>query len=300
MKTKSRFVRHLSAIIPAWLLLAAALPVRAADETSATNGDNYVTVYGARIHYLEAGVGPTVVLVHGLADSANTWRLSMTALSKKYHVVAPDLIGHGRSDKPLLDYRAETFTDFLTGFLDALHIERATFVGQSLGGWAITLGALQQPARFERLVLVDSAGFADQKLPSCLNPATLAQSQELLQYVFATARFTNNPALPIAILKARVTNGDGYTIARFLESAKRNEDALDGRLAGLKIPTLVVWGEQDRLLPLATGRRFAREIAGARLQIIPNGGHDVQLENAQLFNQALLAFLAEPLPASNK
>ncbi len=265
-----------------------------ADErTAATNG-GFVTVYGARIHYLERGSGPTVVLVHGLADDANTWRGSMEVLCKKYRAIAPDLIGHGESDKPLLNYRAETFADFLIGFLDVLHIERATFVGQSLGGWSITLIALQQPQRVERFVLVDSAGFADQKLPACLNPATLEQSREVVQYVFATAKFTNDVALPAEILKARVTHGDGYTIARFLESAKRNEDTLDGRLSSLHVPTLVVWGEQDRLIPLAIGKRFAQEIAGARLQIIPNCGHDVQLERPEPLNQALLAFFAEP------
>lgn len=278
---------------------AQSLSQRPAEANPTESNGAYVTVLGARIHYLERGSGPVVVLVHGLADDANTWRASMDLLSKKYRVIAPDLIGHGQSDKPLLNYRAETFTDFLTGFLDVLHIEHATFVGQSLGGWTIALIALHQPQRIDRLVLVDSAGFADQKLPACLNPATLADCREVAQCVFATPKFTNNPALASEILKARVTHGDGYTIARFLESAKRNEDTLDGRLNTLAIPTLVIWGEQDRLIPLATGQRFAREIRGAKLQAIPGCGHDVQLECSDLFIQALLTFL-EQAPGTKK
>jgi pimeloyl-ACP methyl ester carboxylesterase len=276
--------------------LAAALPGRAQSPPPAKAGDAaahelFATVLGARIHYIDRGSGPVVVLVHGLADDANTWRATIDVLARNHRVLAPDLIGHGQSDKPLLNYRAQTFTDFLLGFLDVLHISRASFVGQSLGGWTIALVALQQPERVEWLVLVDSAGFADQPLPACINSATLAQSRELVPYVFATAAFTNNPAIPKAILTARVTHGDGYTIARFLESARRNEDVLDGKLNRIAIPTLIIWGEADRLIPLATGRRFEREIPGSQLRIVPGCGHDVQLECAGTFNETLASFL---------
>ncbi len=259
----------------------------------ADTNDHFITVHGARIHYLERGQGPVVVLVHGLADDAHTWQTSLDALSKNYRVLAPDLIGHGSSDKPLLNYRPQTFTDFLTGFLDALKIERATLVGNSLGGWTVALVALEQPQRVERLVLVDSAGFADQKLPACLNPATLAEAREVLHYVFADPKLADSPVLAGEILQARVVRNDGYTIARFLESAKRNEDALDGRLGALKMPTLIVWGEQDKLIPPPNGQRFAREIPGAKLHLIPNCGHDAQFECPQPFNLVLLEFLGE-------
>jgi pimeloyl-ACP methyl ester carboxylesterase len=146
----------------------------------------FVTVDGARMHYVERGDGPLVVLVHGLADDARTWNAAIEALSGNYRVIAPDLIGHGRSDKPPLNYRAGTFAHFLSKLLDELRIERATFVGNSLGGWASLLVALSEPHRVERLILVDSAGYADQKLPAVLNPTTLEESRELLHYVFAS------------------------------------------------------------------------------------------------------------------
>ncbi len=253
----------------------------------------FVTVHGARIHYVERGDGPTIVLVHGLADDARTWNATIEALAGKYRVIAPDLIGHGRSDKPLFNYRAGTFADFLSKFLDDLRIERATLVGNSLGGWASILVALNEPQRVERLVLVDSAGYADQHLPAVLNPTTLEESRELLSLVFAGKKFTNDPALAELILAARVANGDGTTIARFLESAQRNEDANDGKLSGLTMPTLVIWGEQDKLLPLSLGERFAKEIPGAKLAIIPNSGHVPQVESPQKFNEVLLGFLEQ-------
>ena len=143
----------------------------------------FVAIQGVRIHYVERGTGPIVVLVHGLADDARTWNATIEALAANYRVIAPDLIGHGRSDKPLLGYHAATFADFLEKFLDELKIDRATLVGNSLGGWAAILIALDEPQRIERLVLVDSAGYADVHLPAVLNPATLEQSRELLGLV---------------------------------------------------------------------------------------------------------------------
>jgi pimeloyl-ACP methyl ester carboxylesterase len=94
-------------------------------------------------------------------------------------------------------------------------------------------------------------------------------------------------------LQKRVENGDGYTIATFLASARRNEDTIDGQLGKLAVPTLIVWGEQDRLIPLAQGRRFARDIRGSTLHVIPDCGHVPQFECPEAFNQALLHFLSE-------
>lgn len=286
-----------------WLTTWSGLSVGAADEppaskpasTKATAGaeGKYVTVYGARIHYVEQGSGPVVVLIHGLADDTSVWRASMEPLARNFRVIAVDLIGHGRSAKPLLNYRPATFTDFFVAFLDALRIERATLVGNSLGGWVGTLVALRQPRRVERLVLVDSGGFADQELPSCLNPSSLEECRELLGYVFADPKLTNDPALAALVLTKRVEIGDSYTIATFLASAKRNQDTIDGQLGALTMPVLIIWGEQDRLIPLRLGRRFARDIRGSGLKIIPKCGHVPPFECPDAFNEALLNFLAE-------
>jgi triacylglycerol lipase len=253
-------------------------------------------VYGARIHYTEQGAGPVVVLIHGLADDATVWRASVGPLARNHRVIAVDLIGHGHSAKPLLNYRPATFTDFFVGFLDALRVERATLVGNSLGGWVGLLVALRQPRRVERLVLVDSAGYADQEVPSVLNPSSLEECRELLHYVLASPRLADDPALAAEVLKKRVENGDGYTIATFLASAARNKDTVDGQLGKLALPALIVWGEQDRLIPLPLGRRFAREIRGSGLTVIPRCGHVPPFECPDAFNDALLKFLSESQP----
>jgi pimeloyl-ACP methyl ester carboxylesterase len=256
----------------------------------------YVTVYGARIHYIEQGTGPVVVLIHGLADDTSVWRDSMRPLARTYRTIAVDLIGHGRSAKPLFNYRPATFSDFFVGFLDALHIERATLVGNSLDGWVGLLVALRQPRRVERLVLVDSAGFADQEVPAVLNPSTLEECRDLLRYVFVSPRLVDDPALAAEVLTKRVENGDSYTIATFLASARRNKDSIDGQLGSLTVPALIVWGEQDHLIPLPVGRRFARDIRGSGLKIIPKCGHVPPFECPDAFNEALLNFLSKPKP----
>src|SRR5438034_5535054 len=124
------------------------------------NTDTFVTVYGAKIHYAEAGNGNPVILIHGLADNVTIWEPVIPALAARFRVIALDQIGFGRSDKPLLNYRVSTLVDFLDGFLTELKIERASLVGNSLGGWVAAAYALAHPERVERLVLSDAAGYA--------------------------------------------------------------------------------------------------------------------------------------------
>ena len=112
-------------------------------------------------------------------------------------------------------------------------------------------------------------------------------------WVLSDERYLNDPVLAEEVLTARVVNGDGYTIARFLDSAQHNEDVIDGKLGVLAIPTMIVWGEQDKLIPLSFGQRFAQEILGARLEVIPRSGHVPQVESSERFNELLLSFLEQ-------
>ena len=118
-----------------------------------------VEIYGQRISYLEAGSGPEVILLHGLGGDSSNWRMTLPVLTGRFHVYAPDQIGFGKSDKPLINYRAATLVDFLNAFYKKLSISKATLVGNSLGGWVAMDFALQYPDKVNRLVLVDSAGY---------------------------------------------------------------------------------------------------------------------------------------------
>jgi 2-hydroxy-6-oxonona-2,4-dienedioate hydrolase len=283
------------------LLLASGAHAAAQAMPSQTEGT--ATVYGAKINYVEAGSGPVVVLLHGLGGNTTNWQFNIAPLAQKYRVIVPDQIGFGKSDKPLINYRIATYVDFLDAFLKELKIERATLVGNSMGGWVAALYALAHPERVERLVLVDAAGLLpaqelDMALLMKLNPSTREGMKELVSRVFYNKVIFMSDAFIDASMRARINAGDGYTIRSLSESILRREDFLDRRLAGIKSPTLIIWGREDGVLPLADGERFQKEIPGAQLVVFEQCGHVPQVEKALDFNAAVMKFLAAPAAAA--
>ena len=258
-----------------------------------------VTVFGAKINYVEAGDPgkPKVILLHGLGGSIGNWQTNIAAIGQNYHVIALDHIGFGKSDKPPLKYRLGTFVDFLDKFMSELKIEKASLVGNSLGGWIAALTAIKYPNRVEKIVLADAAGI----IPATYNEAEVYQLNNStrdeirlnLKRLFATPALQNNEALVDQFLTLRVLSGDGNTINSLIESIKRKEDFLNTRLGEIKKPTLIIWGKQDGLLPVADAYTFNKGIVNSELVIFDNCGHAPQFEKAIDFNKAVLAFLAK-------
>lgn len=277
--------------------------VEAVPAQDAAIADKYATVFGAKIHYLEAGSGPVVILLHGLGGSTANWAPTIAPLAQKYRVLVPDQIGFGKSDKPMLNYRVGTLVDFLDGFYKQVGVQKASLVGNSLGGFTAAAFALAHPEKVDKLVLVDAAGFAitealDPKVINGLNPSTRKQVKDIISLVFYnTAAYSNDMAVDL-FFASRVAAGDGYTVQRFIDSIGRGEDMLDGKLGAIKHPTLIIWGREDGLTPLAMGQRFNKEIAGSQLFIIEKCGHVPQLEKAAEFNAGLMKFLAGTMSAS--
>jgi len=277
--------------------LFAIVPCAAQEETTATPKiEKFITTYGAKIHYVEAGSGAPVILIHGLADNVAIWDPVIPALAARFRVIALDQIGFGRSDKPLLNYRVSTLVDFLDVFLTELKIERASLVGNSLGGWVAAAYALAHPERVERLVLSDAAGYAaltktmDSRALRALRVASRDDIRYLGPLAFHDKRFYQDVD---TAFKERVTAGDSYTVAQVLDSMIRGDDALDNKLQTLKQPTLVLWGREDKLIPLSFGEQFHREIVDSRLRIIDNCGHMPQLECPNEFSAAVLKFFSD-------
>lgn len=280
------------------LLLLLAVTTWAQSAAPATAAKE-VEVYGQKIHYLEAGAGPVVILLHGLGGDSTNWALTLPALSANYRVIAPDQIGFGKSDKPVINYRVATLVEFLSVFYKKLGIEKATLVGNSLGGWTAAAFALAYPERVEKLVLVDAAGYSPKRLGvpalgaefySILNPATTADLRRTFKLVFYNqAMFTDQVIEQQFTTKLK--RGDGQTINAFVDSIMRGEDYLDESAVKIKTPTLVIWGREDGLTPLVMGETFAKDIPGAQKLIIEKCGHIPQLEKPLEFNTALLKFL---------
>jgi pimeloyl-ACP methyl ester carboxylesterase len=256
-----------------------------------------VLVFGQKIHYVEAGSGPTLILLHGLGGSTQVWQFNIAPLAEKYHVIVPDQIGFGKSDKPLVNYRIRTYVDFLDQFCKELKIERATLIGNSMGGWIATMFTAAFPDRVDKLVLVDAAGYAppkdlDTRTFFGLNPTTREGMKILAGKVFYNKAFLTDAAIDQAIA-ARLAAGDGYTINSITESIIRGEDFLDDIAKTVKRPTLIVWGRQDGLVSLAEGERFNKDIAGSKMVVIDQCGHVPNVEKPGEFNAAVLKFLTE-------
>lgn len=258
-----------------------------------------VTVFGAKINYIEAGdpSKPKVILIHGLGGSSANWMTNTAAIAQNYHVIALDQVGFGKSDKPALKYRVATYADFLDKFMSELKIEKASMVGNSMGGWVAALMAIKYPNRVEKIVLADAAGIVPANYSEAdvyqLNNSTRDEIRANMKRIFANPMLQNNEALVDQFMTARVTAGDGSTINSIIESIKRKEDYLNDRLGEIKKPTLIIWGKQDGLLPVADAYAFNKGIAGSEVLVFDGCGHAPQFEKSTDFNKAVLAFLAK-------
>lgn len=279
-------------------LLLAASTVAFSQQPAADSTAHFATVMGARMYYIDRGTGPVVVLIHGLGDQATVWKGTIDPLAKDHRVIAVDLIGFGHSDKPPFDYRPETLVDFLDGFLRALHIERASLVGNSLGGHVAALYALEHGGSVEKLVLVDAGGYRvnagamSARVKQALRLSTRDDYRYFSSLTFYdTKKYYPTEAFLDYAMSERVKRGDGFTIGKLADALLRNDDVLDNRLSNVHVPTLLVWGRYDKLVPLSVAHRFERDIKGARLVVLDKCGHVPQVECPAELNSALIGFL---------
>jgi pimeloyl-ACP methyl ester carboxylesterase len=263
--------------------------------------EKFATVFGAKIRYLEAGdpAKPVVVLLHGLGGTGDaSWAFNISALSASYRVIAPDQVGFGKSDKPLINYRVGTYVDFLDKFLTELKIPKASLVGNSMGGWISVLYAAKYPARVEKLVLADAAGYAppkdfDYKTLQKLNPSTREGTREMVKLIYYNHALFTPDAFIDQFMAVRITLGDGNTIQTLLRTIELGDDYIDTQVKTIRAPTLIIWGKQDGLVLLAEGERLKKDIPGSEMLVFDQCGHVPQAEKAQEFNAAVLKFLSK-------
>ena len=273
-----------------------------------------IDVDGLPTRYLTAGNdGPPLVLLHGVGDNALDWRWVAPALARSHRVYAPDLPGAGESAKPEdADYSPVFFERFVAAFLDALGIERAAVVGNSLGGLAALRLALSEPERVAALGLVASAGLGRR-----VNPALRSLSVPGYGRLATAWGKTRPGAAQRALGRAglvfassrrvpREWLGEQYRLARlpgFLEAQlatvraqvglRGQREVLVNRLPDLRMPTLVVWGARDRVVPRSHARGAAARLRRGHLEIFPDCGHLPQVEQPERFASALRFLRAE-------
>jgi pimeloyl-ACP methyl ester carboxylesterase len=219
-----------------------------------------------KAHYLKAGSGPPVVLLHGGASDSRDWVSTMAALSHRYSLYAPDLIGFGQSDRTKDGYYLSDFTEFILGFIETLGLERPVLAGHSLGGRLCVDVALRYPEKVRKLVLVDASG--------------LGQVSRLGNVVL-TAFWAIRKLLrrPQPYPKFLTKDGEG------------NPWLYVDELPDIKTPTLIIWKRHDLYFPAAIARRAKALIPGSKLVILPGYGHAPHGQNKDAFNHHLLDFI---------
>lgn len=277
---------------------------------------NELTLHGHRLSYYGAGEGPVLLLIHGIASNAETWLPTIPLLARRYTVIAPDLPGHGRSDKPPGDYSLGSLASTLRDLLVVLGHERATIVGHSLGGGVAMQFSYQFPERTERLVLVSSGGLG-QTVSPLLRAAALPGSE---LFVAATAaplaavgRFVGGGLRRLGLRPAadieEVARGfaslvDPPARAAFLDTLRavvgpggQRVDARNRLYLAEGMPTLLIWGDHDPIIPAGHGRRAHAMMPGSRFVSFPDSGHMPQVDAPHRFADVLLEFMCSTEPA---
>ena len=272
-----------------------------------------VRTRAARLSMLEAGSGPAVLAIHGLGGTKGSFLPTVAALSGRFRVIAVDLPGFGDSDKPLgASYDARFLARAIVDLLDALELDRAHLVGNSLGGRIALEVGMRTPSRVERLVLLCPSLAWRRERPLVpllrltrpelglvqLAPRALVES--IVRRVIPGAEDGWTAAGVDEFLRAYLTPAGRaafYAAARqiYLEEP-HGEDGFWARLARLQPPALFVWGRLDRLVPLAFARHVAQALPRAR-QLVLDCGHVPQVESPAETHSAIAAFLREPGPA---
>ncbi len=280
-------------------------------------------VHGHRRAFLLAGpppgTAPALLLVHGIGDSSRTWHDVVPLLARDHTVVAPDLLGHGASDKPRADYSVGGFANGMRDLLALLGLERATVVGHSLGGGIALQFAYQYPQLVERLVLVASGGLGAEVTPllraAALPGAGLAISASVLPAVRLPVLAAADVVARFGLIDpwdvdevAHVWRGlkDRSTRAAFLRTLRSVVDlrgqcvsSTDRLYLAAAIPTLLVWGGRDPILPVAHARATAEALPGVRLEVVPRAGHQPHRTDPRRFVTVLEEFLATTAPATH-
>lgn len=297
-------------------LPAARRPVVCADEPVRVE---YRTVHGYRRAFLQAGSGPVLLLLHGIGDSADTWRDLIPVLARDHTVIAPDLLGHGRSDKPRADYSVAAYANGMRDLLGVLEVERVTVVGHSLGGGVAMQFAYQYPERVERLVLVSTGGVGRDVNP-VLRLVSLPGMESLMHLLrLPTTRAAGRlgaaavrrlpvdlgydvddllrifDALPDASARSAVTR----TLRAVVDWRGQVVTMLDRCYLARAMPTLLVWGRHDTIVPVEHAHIAHAAMPGSRLEIFEDSGHFPHHCEPAQFVAVLQDFLATTHPSEH-
>ncbi|MFP4554567.1 MAG: alpha/beta fold hydrolase [Actinomycetota bacterium] len=290
-----------------------------ADPSAAPEGEirkQSVRIHGHDVTYRMAGDGPVVVLIHGIAGSSTTWRAVMPALAERYTVIAPDLLGHGESSKPRGDYSLGAYASGIRDLLAVLDLGAATVIGHSLGGGIAMQFAYQFPERVQRLVLVASGGLGKEVSP-LVKAVTLPGAEYVVPLLLhrKIRELGERPGAWAHSIGLRPTDTMSeiwrsyttlterrgqqafiHTVRSVIDVAGQRVSAHDRLYLAEALPTMIVWGDRDRIIPVDHAYQTAEAIPNARLEILEGAGHFLPWRNADRFLPLLEDFLDTTTP----
>jgi pimeloyl-ACP methyl ester carboxylesterase len=266
-----------------------------------------MVVDGRRVNMVELGGGPALVFIHGLGGSWQNWLMNIPAAARDHRVIAPDLPGFGASEMPCDEISISGYAHAVASLCDTLEIETATIVGNSMGGFIAAELAISHPQLVRRLVLVDAGGVSTDELyyrpRYALARVARASGLSRLAQVPTVARRPRLRRLAFGLLAHRPeripadvarTLTDGASKEGFPEAlAMLSRHSIRDRLGLIACPTLIVWGEKDRLVPLRDSFCLQSAIEGSQLVVFPDTGHVPMIEFPQRFNAILTKFTGE-------
>jgi len=277
----------------------------------------FFTIHGYRRAFLWAGKGPPLLLIHGIGDSSRTWLPVVEAFARDHTVIAPDLLGHGLSDKPRADYSVAAYANGMRDLLSVLEVERVSVVGHSLGGGVAAQFAYTFPERCERLALVGTGGI-DRSVSLLLRLAA-APNADLLMPTFGSPVVKLGARIAAQLLRVLGTDlgrdaeeilkvfdslPDAAARRAILRTLRSGVDwrgqvitMLDRAYLAEGLPTLLVWGARDAIIPVAHARLAAEAMPGSRLEIFEEAGHFPHHSDPERFVSVVRAFLQDTAPA---
>jgi pimeloyl-ACP methyl ester carboxylesterase len=273
--------------------------------------DRYIKVGNVNSRYWSAGEkGSTVILLHGVGCSVEFWERNIATLAREHRVFAVDIVGFGRTDKPEVVYTFQLMADFVLGFMNAMGIDKASLVGNSMGGGISMTVAAQAPERVKKIVLVDPVGLGRRQSPMmrlmtlpvignvltkpgrqgvvrqmqlCLYDPSQA-SDDFIDRVAAIGTLPGNQRSFLSLLRetSNIVGVKKGLVADF-----------SARLKKIKTPILVIWGRQDSILPVSEGEVAVEGMANVRLHVMDRAGHLPQIDKPEEFNATVIDFLRD-------
>lgn len=273
-------------------------------------------LHGERVAYRDAGEGETLLLIHGMAGSSQTWREVMPRLSRHHRVIAPDMLGHGQSGKPRTDYSLGAFAVWLRDFLDELGVDSVTVVGHSLGGGIAMQFLYQHPEYCNRLVLISSGGLgqdvgwilrllsapgAELVMPVIAPSPVLAAGNKVKSWLSSAGLRSPRGA---EIWNAYSSFADRQTRDAFLKTLRSVVDYRGQAVSALsrlqlrtELPSLAIWGERDDIIPVQHAHDAQAVRPGNRLEVLPDVGHFAHVEAPNQVVDLIEDFIATTTPA---